>query len=346
MGDPAGDGGPPQGIPPAERTMEVSSPLSLRSVVDEPSPLSQSFPGAVSRQLLAERYELLGLVGVGGMGSVYRARDVELDEIVALKVLRRELVDTPGILDRFRREVKLARRVTHRNVARVFDIGEHGGEKFLTMEFIDGEPLGSILARDGAMRVARVLELAAGVCAGLASAHAAGVVHRDLKPDNVLLAKDGRVVVTDFGIARAFLDAAAGLGNTLGVLMGTPAYMAPEQVEGRKDIDARADIYALGALLYELFTGRRAWEGESPFAVASARLTSLPPDPRQRRPDLPSAHAEVVMRCMARKPEERFQSVDDVAHEIVALSGRAPRRCPRSGRRTRRSTTPPPRATG
>src|SRR6185295_160829 len=124
--------------------------------------------------------------GVGGMGSIYRARDRELDEVVALKMLRKDLVSAPGILDRFRREVKLARRVTHRNVARVFDIGEHGGEKFLTMEFVDGESLATILAREGPMRPSRAMDLASGICAGLSGAHAAGVVHRDLKPDNVL----------------------------------------------------------------------------------------------------------------------------------------------------------------
>jgi serine/threonine-protein kinase len=270
------------------------------------------------RQVLAGRYEILALLGVGGMGSVYRARDRELDELVALKMLRRELLDTPGILDRFRREVKLARRVTHRNVARVFDIGEHEGEKFLTMEFVDGESLGEVLARMGQFDVARALEIAGDVCAGLACAHAAGVVHRDLKPDNVLLAKDGRVVVTDFGIARALLD--IGAAQTVGTLVGTPAYMAPEQVEGHRDIDARADIYALGALMYELFTGQRAWTGETAFMVAAARLNTPPPDPRRKRPDLPSACADLVMRCMARQREDRFATIEQVVSVFSAIT--------------------------
>ncbi len=185
-------------------------------------------------------------------------------------MLRKDLVSAPGILERFRREVKLARRVTHRNVARVFDIGEHEGEKFLTMELIDGESLGARLTREGALPFPRVAEIASGICAGLAGAHAAGVVHRDLKPDNVLIASDGRVVLTDFGIARAFSE--SGAGSTLRLLVGTPAYMAPEQVEGRQDVDALADVYALGVVLYELLTGRRAWPGGAPLAVATARL--------------------------------------------------------------------------
>src|SRR5258706_16160645 len=181
-----------------------------------PSRESIRLPGAL---LIAGRYELLGLVGVGGMGSVYRARDTELDEVIALKVLRRELVDAPGMLDRFRREVKLARRVTHRNVARTFDIGEHEGERFLTMEYVDGEPLSRRVSR-GPLDVASTLEIGLAICAGLSAAHVAGVVHRDPKPANVLLGVDGRVGITDFGIARAHTG---GEQNQTGQFVGTPA---------------------------------------------------------------------------------------------------------------------------
>jgi serine/threonine-protein kinase len=297
-----------------------------RSVVPEAeSPWSgaaESLPppdGGCRRQVLANRYEILRLVGAGGMGNVYCARDLELDEIVALKTLRREIADKPGIVERFRREVRLARRVTHPNVARVFDIGEHDGDKFLTMEYIEGEALADVLAREGPLAVDRAVELARAVCAGLGAAHRAGVIHRDLKPDNVLLAKDGRVVLTDFGIARA-LDPAGGGGNTVGVTLGTPAYMAPEQVQGRDDIDARADIYALGAMLYEIFTGERAWRGDGAFAVAAARLVSDPPDPRTRRPDLPAAFARLILRCLARDRDDRFPSAEAVAEELGSLT--------------------------
>ncbi|MFT3770866.1 MAG: protein kinase [Minicystis sp.] len=268
--------------------------------------------------LLGQRYEILGLVGHGGMGTVYRARDLELDEIVALKVLRHEIADAPGVLECFRREVKLARRVTHHNVARVFDIGEHEGEKFLSMELVDGESLAAAIAR-GAFGFERAATIVQAIAAGLASAHAAGVVHRDLKPDNVLLACDGRVVVTDFGIARAVLESGAA-GTTLLGVFGTPAYMAPEQVEGLPSIDGRADIYALGALFYELLTGERAFPGTSPFAVASARLLAPPPDPRKKRPDVPAACAELILRCMSRQPEDRPASVEEVSAEIAAIS--------------------------
>ena len=275
------------------------------------------------RPRLAGRYEILALVGAGGMGTVYRARDLELDDVVALKVMRPELSATPGILDRFRREAKLARRVTHRNVARVFDIGEHEGDRFLTMEFVEGESLSAALAREGAFSLTRALVIAAAIADGLASAHSAGVMHRDLKPDNVLLGRDGRVVITDFGIARALVDALQGSAvSTQGMFVGTPAYMAPEQVEGRADIDARADIYAFGALLYELFTGQRAWPGDSPYTVASARLLAPPPDPRSKRPDLPAACAELVLWAMARAPEDRPPSIGAAA-AALAVAGLA-----------------------
>lgn len=267
--------------------------------------------------LVAGRYELLGMLGSGAMGTVYRARDRELDETVALKVLKKELAGAPGMLERFRREVKLARRVTHRNVARTFDIGEHGGDRFLTMEFVDGEMLGSLLARRGRLELAEAVAVARDVCAGLAAAHAAGVLHRDLKPENVIVASDGRAVITDFGIARAVAEAE--LRRTGGGLVGTPAYMAPEQVEGRPDLDARADLYALGAMLYELLTGQMAWTGDSVVSIAAARLLRPPPNPRERVPELPAVAAELVLRLLARRPEDRFESAEATAAALAEL---------------------------
>ncbi len=269
--------------------------------------------------LIAGRYRITRLVGRGGMGAVYLARDTELDEDVALKVLSDDLATSPVLIDRFRREVKLARRVTHENVARMFDIGEHEGARFLTMEFVDGESLAELLGRTGRLPVAKVLDLARAICAGLGAAHRAGVVHRDLKPDNVMLGRNGRVLITDFGIARD--PVTSQVGATVGMVVGTPAYMAPEQVEARADIDARADIYALGVMLFELFTGELPWRGSSPMAVAAARLYAEPPDPRAVVPELPPGLAAVVIRCMARDPAARPASADAVRD---ALSGSSP----------------------
>jgi serine/threonine-protein kinase len=271
--------------------------------------------------ILAGRYLLLSLIGSGGMGTVYAARDVELGEVVAVKVLRRELAGNPSVVTRFRQEVKLARRVTHRNVARTFDIGEHEGERFITMEYVEGESLSHRLAGTGRIPLGEALDIAGSVCAGLAAAHAAGIVHRDLKPENVLLAPGGRVVLTDFGVALPFEDEE---GDTVvdggGELIGTPVYMAPEQVEGRIDVDARADIYALGAILFEMVTGERPWRGESAWAVASARLLAPPPDPRTIVPNLPESVGRLILRCMARSPGDRYRAVEDVATELAGIT--------------------------
>jgi serine/threonine-protein kinase len=259
------------------------------SLVTEPKP-----------HVIAGRYEVRGLVGVGGMGAVYKVYDRALDEIVALKMIRPEMSHSAEMLERLRREVKLARRVTHPNVARTFDFGTAGGEHFLTMELVAGESLAMKLARHGALDLGAVVKLLGPICDGLAAAHAAGVVHRDLKPDNVLVGDDGRVVIMDFGVARL----AAQSPNDTAVPVGTPAYMAPEQVEGG-DVDFRADVYQLGVMLFELLTGRLPFEASTPYAVAAMRLMHPPPDPRVHVPTLPDSVALLVRRCMARNPEDR-----------------------------------------
>jgi serine/threonine-protein kinase len=267
-------------------------------------------------QLIAGRYEVIGLLGVGGMGAVYKVKDRELDETVALKMMKREIAGTPGILERFRREVKLARRVTHPNVARTFDLGEHEGDRFLTMEMVEGESLATRVAREGALPLAAMIEIVTSICAGLEAAHAAGVVHRDLKPDNVLLGAR-RVVITDFGVARA-LDPGAAMRTA--VPIGTPAYMAPEQVEASPNVDARADVYALGVMMFELLTRRLPFEADSVFAMAAMRLTQPPPDPRAFRADIPDAIARIVGACMARRPEDRPQRAGDIARELANVT--------------------------
>ncbi len=258
--------------------------------------------------VVAGRYEILGLLGMGGMGRVYRAKDRELGETVALKVLHKDFVGSDEMIERFRQEVRLARKVTHRNVARTFDIGEHEGEKFLTMELVAGEALSARLER-GLLDTREALAIACDVVAGMAAAHAVGVVHRDLKPDNVLLEAPGsgslgRVVITDFGIARGEMGGSA--AKTSGRTVGTPAYMAPEQIGGQVDIDARADIYAFGAMFFEMLTGERAWPGTSALAVAAARLVQPPPDPRAHQPGLSPSIVAIVMRCLARDRIDRF----------------------------------------
>ncbi len=270
--------------------------------------------GPLVGEVLAGRYALTQLLGSGGMGAVYRAHDRELDEVVAVKVLHREVALLPGMLDHFRSEVKLARRVTHHNVARTFEFGEHQGLRFLTMEYIRGEPL-THLVRQGPLSLRRAAAIGMAVCDALTAAHAAGIVHRDIKPDNVLMTVD-RVVVTDFGIARSSAADPAALRT--GTPMGTPAYMAPEQVAGR-ELSARTDLYALGVMLFELLTGEQPWTGDGVYAVALRRLGEPPPDPRGLRPELPAGAAEVVLRCMATAPEDRYASAEEVAEALRPL---------------------------
>lgn len=263
--------------------------------------------------VLAGRYELLAVLGSGGMGTVYSAQDRELDEVVAVKLLRPELAATPGGQDRLRREVKLARRITHRNVARTFELGEHAGQRFLTMEFVAGESLAQVLRRRGRLAFGRAAPIFLGVCEALAAAHEAGIVHRDVKPDNVMLDQDGRVVVTDFGIA-AFRDEA----STGAAISGTPAYMAPEQLEGRQPTP-QTDLYALGALVFEVLTGELPWRAPTVVAALYRRLDEPPPDPRALAPEVPDAVAALVVRCMQRAPAERPASATAVARELRTL---------------------------
>jgi serine/threonine-protein kinase len=248
------------------------------------------------------------MLGRGGMGTVYEAKDNLVGDVVALKTLELGSDAGPDALERFCREVRLARRITHPHVARMHDLGTHEGKSFLTMEFVEGEDLRTLLGRERPLAPARAARIALAVCEGLAAAHAAGVVHRDLKPANVLVEKGGRIVLTDFGIARAVAGEVA--SRTMGTV-GTPMYMAPEQVSG-DPVDARADLYAVGLLLHEMLTGEPPFTGETPWAAALARLRKPPPDLRQR-PTLPPPLAELVHRCLALAPDERPASALELA---------------------------------
>ncbi len=267
-------------------------------------------------RVLSGRYELRGLIGTGGMGTVYRARDVELDEIVALKMLKKRLAESNDALARFRREVKLARRVTHKNVARTFDIGDHQGRKFLTMELVEGEVLRAQIAGVRYLPVAEAVRIATDICAGLAAAHAAGVIHRDLKPENVIVVAERGAVITDFGIARALAHGEA--FRSAGNVVGTPAYMAPEQLENAT-LDERTDIYALGIMLYELLTGKVPWASEGPVKAALARLKEAPPDVRGYRSSLSPTMAALVARCLATRREDRFATATELGDALAQI---------------------------
>jgi tRNA A-37 threonylcarbamoyl transferase component Bud32 len=266
--------------------------------------------------LLAERYRIIALLGRGGMGEVYRADDLTLGQQVALKFLPEATVQDEATLERFRNEVRIARRISHPNVCRIYDIGEANGLPFLSMEYVDGEDLGSLLRRIGRLPSDKALEIARKLCAGLAAAHDKGVLHRDLKPANIMLNSEGEVVIMDFGLA----DLAEHIPEEQ-VHYGTPAYMAPEQLAG-KEVTAKSDIYALGLVLYELFTGKRAFQAETLAEIVRSRTrTPLPANPASLVRDLDPGVERVILRCLDPDPAMRPASALAVA---AALPGGDP----------------------
>ena len=266
-------------------------------------PSSQARFGLADAEAIAGRYRVVRWLGGGGMGNVYEATDTELNETVALKVLGGGL--TEDAIERFRREVRLTRRIRHANVARMFDIGEHRGNRFLTMELVDGWALSRELGT--AMPWVKLQPIAQQVCAALAAAHAEGVIHRDLKPHNVLIERvSGRAVVTDFGIARSPSDVVV---TQEGQAIGTPGYMAPEQLAGETG-DARSDLFALGVMLFELATAKRPWPGKGLIELAQARA-SMPHRPFTDT-DCPPAFIELVERCLEISPRKRPASAEEL----------------------------------
>ena len=268
-------------------------------------------------EVIAERYRLDELVGTGGMSSVFRAHDTMLERDVALKILHPHYTRDAEYVERFRREARAAAQIAHPNVVTVIDRGEHEGRQFIVFEYIPGENLKEVVERRGPLAVREAIDLALQVARGLAYAHEQGLVHRDVKPQNVLLNGDGRAKVTDFGIARS-LDVVAGSGMTQpGTMLGTSHYIAPEQARG-EGVDAQSDVYSLGCVLYELLTGDVPYRGES-FLVVAMRHTNDPvPSVLDRRPDVPVRVSMAVERAMAKDPARRFPSMDAFAAELEA----------------------------
>ena len=253
----------------------------------------------VSGTVLARRYRIVGLLGKGGMGEVYRADDLKLRQPVALKFLPPGLAGDPGRLARLHNEVRVARQVSHPNVCRVHDIGEVDRQHFLSMEYVDGENLASLLSRIGRLPTDKAVEISRQICAGLAAAHERGVLHRDLKPANVMIDGRGKARLTDFGLAVVAAESGAARE-----FAGTPAYMSPEQIEG-KGISARSDIYALGLVLYEIFTGRQTFKAESVQETLRLQREAPPPKPSSHVSDLDPQVERLILRCLEKNPDQR-----------------------------------------
>ena len=269
--------------------------------------------------LLAERFEILQLLGQGGMGAVYKARDTELERLVALKLIRPELASHPEILRRFKQELILAREVTHRNVIRIFDLGQAQGIKFITMEYVEGRDLKGLIHEKTKLTADEAVPIVLQISAALEAAHTAGVVHRDLKPQNVMSDKDGRVYVMDFGIARSLEH--QGMTQT-GALMGTPEYMSPEQAKGEK-VDARSDLFALGIIFYEMLTGISPFKADTAMAMMFKRTQERATPLAQLNMGVPGAISDIVSKCLEIKTEERYQSAREVINDLEAWKGGA-----------------------
>lgn len=260
----------------------------------------------------AGRYEIIEELGRGGMGKVYRVEDRELNQEVALKLIKPEIASNKNIIERFRNELKIARNIRQKNVCGMFDLGEAKGSYFITMEYIRGEDLKSLIRKMGQLSMGQAITLAKQICDGLGEAHRLGVVHRDLKPQNIMIDKQGEARIMDFGIARSL----EGKGITAaGVMIGTPEYMSPEQVEG-KETDQRSDIYSLGIILYEMMTGRVPFEGDTPFTVGIKQKSEAPQNPKDINAQISDDLNVVILKCLEKEKERRYQSVKELRAEL------------------------------
>src|SRR4051812_24874932 len=268
---------------------------------------------------IAERYSLRERIAVGGMGEVHLATDDRLGRLVAVKVLAAVYADSPDFVERFRREALTAAALSHPNIAQVYDYGVDGPSHFIVMEYAEGQDLANVIRERGRLTPADAVRVAEQVCAALAAAHRAGVVHRDIKPGNVIVRGDGTVKVTDFGIARA--RGQASLTDT-GMVMGTAAYIAPEQARGEATTPS-SDLYSVGILLFQMLTGSVPFEGDTPVAIAMRHLDEPVPLPSSRVADLPADLDEVVVRATAKSPADRYPDADAMAAALRAHEGRA-----------------------
>ncbi len=265
--------------------------------------------------VFARRYLILEELGKGGMGSVYKAFDKEVEEKIALKTIKPEIAADEKVIQRFRNELKIARKISHKNVCRMFDLGREDDTYYIAMEYVSGEDLKSSVRRMGPLSTGKVLGFATEICEGLAEAHRLGIVHRDLKPQNIMIDRDGIARIMDFGIARSReLKGMTENGSTI----GTPEYMSPEQVEG-EDIDQRSDIYSMGVILYEMVTGRTPFEGKTPMSVAMKHVTEKPKEPRGLNMQISEDLSRVIMKCMEKDKARRYQSALDLLYALKEI---------------------------
>ena len=322
------------GSSPASDSLPAeSSPTRFELISDAPTIAEGTFPASAGMShpsdlnsqtllrpgtVLGRRYEILQILGEGGMGAVYRARDREVNRTVALKVIRPELTGNSAILDRFKQELVLSHQVTHKNVVRIYDMGDADGIKFITMEYIEGQDLRSLIAQQKVFQPEEAVEMMRQVCRALEAAHAVGVIHRDLKPQNIMRDKQGRVVVMDFGLAR-LLDSHGGMTQT-GAIVGTMEYMSPEQGLG-KPLDERSDLFAVGLIFYELLTGKMPYQADSALASLVKRTHARAVPVSEESASIPRALSDIVGKCLEPKVQDRYQHVGEILTDLEAWQG-------------------------
>ncbi|NIN92859.1 protein kinase [bacterium] len=265
--------------------------------------------------VFASRYEIIEELGKGGMGKVYRVEDKKIKEEVALKLIKPEIASDKKTIERFSNELKMARKIRHKNVCGMYDLDEEKGTHYITMEYVPGEDLKGMIKMMGQLGAGKSISIAKQVCEGLAEAHRLGVVHRDLKPSNIMIDKEGNARIMDFGIARSLKEKEI---TGAGVMVGTPEYVSPEQAEV-KEVDQRSDIYSLGVIMYEMVTGRVPFEGETPLSIAMKHKSEMPKDPRELNAQIPEDLSNLILRCMEKDKEKRYQSAGGVRSELTRI---------------------------
>ena len=268
----------------------------------------------------AGRYQIIEELGKGGMGKVYTALDTRINEKIAIKFIKPEIASDKKTLDRFGNELKLARKIAHKNVGKMFDINEEKDTHYITMEYVSGQDLKGLIRQTGQLAIGTTISIAKQICEGLSEAHKVGVVHRDLKPNNIMIDREGQVRIMDFGIARSLKE--KGITGA-GVIIGTPEYMSPEQAEAM-EVDHRSDIYSLGVILYEMVTGRVPFEGDSALSIAMKHKGESPMDPRKFNPQITEDLNKLVLKCLEKEKGKRFQSADDLHSELSNIEKSIP----------------------